>query len=80
MTSKQIKKIPISIFFSNYQISKNYRKTIFDEYSSYSIFNDHFKVTIIYSLPCPGRLRVISRFDFNHHNLFSEFKDLDENF
>ena len=46
MTSKQIKKTPISVFFSNDQIPKNYRKIIFDEYSSYSIFKSSERVLI----------------------------------
>ena len=46
MTSKQSKKIPISVFFSKDQIPKNYRKIIFDEYSSYSIFKSNDRVLV----------------------------------
>ena len=48
MTSKrkQIKKIPISIFFSKNQISSNYKKINFNEYSSYSVFKSDRKVLI----------------------------------
>ena len=48
MTSKrkQIKKIPISIFFSKEQISKNYEKIIFEEHSSYSVFKSDERVLI----------------------------------
>ena len=46
MTSKQIKKIPISVFFSYDQIPKNYKKIIFDEYSSYSIFKSSERVLV----------------------------------
>ncbi len=48
MTSKtkQIKKIPIFIFFSKDEINKNYKKIIFDEYSSYSVFKSDKKVLI----------------------------------
>ena len=48
MTSKtkQIKKIPIFIFFSKDEINKNYKKIIFDEYSSYSVFKSDKKVII----------------------------------
>lgn len=46
MTSKQIKKIPISVFFSSDQIPKNYRKIIFDEYSSFSIFKSSERILI----------------------------------
>ena len=40
MTSKtkQIKKIPISIFFSKDQIPKDYKRVKFEEYSSHSIY------------------------------------------
>ena len=40
MTSKrkQIKKIPISIFFSKDQIPKNFKGVRFEEYYSYSIY------------------------------------------
>ena len=40
MTSKrkQIKKTPISIFFSMDQIPKNFKGVKFEEYSSYSIY------------------------------------------
>ena len=39
MTSKrkQIKRVPISIFFSKNQIPKDYKGVKFEEYSSYSI-------------------------------------------
>ena len=48
MTSKrkQIKKIPIFIFFSKDEINKNYKKIIFDEFSSYSVFKSDKKVLI----------------------------------
>jgi len=46
MTSKQNKKIPISVFFSNDQIPKTSRKVIFDEYSSYSIFKSSERVLV----------------------------------
>ena len=46
MTSKQIKKIPISVFFSYNQIPKNYEKIIFDEYSSYSVFKSSERVLV----------------------------------
>ena len=48
MTSKrkEINKTPIYIFFSKDEIYKNYKKVIFDEYSSYSVFKSDKKVII----------------------------------
>ena len=46
MTSKQIKKIPISVFFSDDQIPKIYKNIIFDEYSSYSISKSNERVLV----------------------------------
>lgn len=48
MTSKtkQIKKIPISIFFSKDQIPKDYKKVKFEEYSSYSIYKTDEEILI----------------------------------
>ena len=46
MTSKQIKRTPISIFFSNDQIPKDYKKKTFEEYSSYSIYKSEEKILI----------------------------------
>ena len=46
MTSKQIKKIPISVFFSDDQIPKIYKNFIFDEYSSYSISKSNERVLV----------------------------------
>ena len=46
MTSKQIKRTPISIFFSNDQIPKDYKKNTFEEYSSYSIYKSEEKILI----------------------------------
>ena len=46
MTSKQIKKIPISVFFSDNQIPKIYKNIIFDEYSSYSISKSNERVLV----------------------------------
>ena len=48
MTSKtkQIKKIPISIFFSKDQIPKDYKRVKFEEYSSYSIYKTDEEILI----------------------------------
>ena len=46
MTSKQIKKIPISVFFSDDQIPKIYKNIVFDEYSSYSISRSNERVLV----------------------------------
>ena len=48
MTSKrkQIKKTPISIFFSERQIPKEFTKIKFDEYSSYSFFKSDQKIFV----------------------------------
>ena len=48
MTSKtkQIKKIPISIYFSKSQIEDNDKKEVFDKFSSYSVFKSDKKVLI----------------------------------
>ena len=46
MTSKQIKRTPISIFFSNDQIPKDYKKKTFEEYSSYAIYKSEEKILI----------------------------------
>ena len=48
MTSKrkQIKKIPISIFFSMDQIPKDYKGIKFEEYSSYSIYKSEERIFV----------------------------------
>ena len=48
MTSKrkQIIKKPISIFFSKKQIPKKHTNILFEEYSSYSIFNSKDKIFV----------------------------------
>ncbi len=48
MTSKrkQIKKIPISIFFSKDQIPDKYKKINFEEFSSYSVFKSDERVFV----------------------------------
>ena len=48
MTSKrkQIKKIPIYIFFSKYQIPEDFRNVKFEEYNSHSVFKSDEKVFV----------------------------------
>ena len=48
MTSKrkQIKKIPISVFFSEDQIPNEFKKIKFEEYSSYSVYKSNEEVLV----------------------------------
>ena len=45
-TEQKNKKIPISIYFSDEQIPKNFSKLPFDDYTSYSIYRSEDKILL----------------------------------
>ncbi len=66
MTSKrkQIKKIPISIFFSDNQIPKKFKKSNFEEFSFYSVLKSHERILITLK-----KMSDLNRLQKNHRLL-----------